>query len=67
MEPVATITLTLRKNGELDVSGPTANRLVFLGMLELARDSVNHYHHEASKLVQPAGPRLAEVLKGSPR
>jgi hypothetical protein len=64
MEPVATITLTLRKNGELDVSGPTANRLVFLGMLELARDVVNHHHHEVSSQLVKAPASALELLKG---
>ena len=43
-----TITLTLRPDGQLDINGPTADRLVFLGMLELARDAVNHHHHQAT-------------------
>jgi hypothetical protein len=64
MEPVATVTLTLKKNGELDIQGPTNNRLVFLGMLELARDAVNHHHHEATARVVRAPASTLELLKG---
>lgn len=44
---MVTITLQLRADGTLDINGPTENRLVFLGRLELARDAVNHHHHKA--------------------
>ena len=61
---MVTVTLTLRPDGQLDISGPTENRLVFLGMLELARDAVNQHHHEAT-----AQQRVVPItqFKGAPR
>lgn len=51
MNPSVRIVLTLTPDGNLGIEGPTENRLVFLGMLELARDAVNHHHHEATRRV----------------
>lgn len=53
---VAQIVLTLNADQTLDITGPTENRLVFLGMLELARDSVNQHHHQLHQRVLVAAP-----------
>lgn len=45
------IRLTLGPDGNLSIEGPTQDRLLFLGVLELARDAVNHHHHESQKRV----------------
>lgn len=48
------IHLVLMPDGTMQISGPTENRLLFLGMLELARDSVNQHHAESQRRIIPA-------------
>jgi hypothetical protein len=62
-KPLAQIHLTLKADRTLEISGPTEDRIVFLGMLELARDAVNHHHHAQEQRIVIAP---ADLLKGTP-
>lgn len=61
-----TLTLTLLASGDLDISGPTANRMLCLGMLELAKDTINQHHNaQMSRIIRPE--TQAVTSPGAPR
>lgn len=47
MEPVASITITLMKNGQIGVSGPINQKALCYGLLETAKDVVRDHKAEA--------------------
>lgn len=57
-EPI-TLTITLSPDGQLNVNGPLHNRIICLGMLEMAKAVVvNFKEHSAIAQVRPVVPRL---------
>ena len=51
-KPVAAqITLTLFADGTLDIQGPTENRMLFFGMVELAKSELIAHHVRSSQRV----------------
>ena len=49
------LTITLKPDGSLDVSGPIHHKLVALGMLTIAKDLVLKYKPEEPALLLPEG------------
>lgn len=58
--PSFTLTLTLKSDGNLEIAGPTNERLLCLGMLEMAKAELNFFHHENAKRIvaPPADPKV---------
>ena len=61
------ITITMRTNGMLEVSGPIDNKMLVYGMLETARDVVRE-HADNQRLEARERPRIVTpILPGLPR
>lgn len=48
-----TLTITLKPSGEVGLNGPIDNKILCLGLMDLARDIVIKYEHKAIQ-VAPA-------------
>lgn len=59
---VAKITLVLKSDGTMDIDGPTANPMLFYGMVELAKDEIRRHNADAARLIVPA-----PAVQGVPR
>lgn len=54
----AQILITLDEAGMLEVTGSTENKLLFLGMLELAKDTVMAQRHAEASVIQSVIPTM---------
>ena len=52
MELVLKITVT--RNGEISVEGPLENKLLCMGILEMAKDAVKNYDPGKIQIARPA-------------
>jgi hypothetical protein len=59
----AQIQLTLFSDGTLDISGPTENRMLFFGMVELAKAELiaHHVKTQSNRVVAPTPSDLKLV------
>ncbi len=60
---VAQLVITLDAAGHVRVSGPIENRIMSLGMLELAKHAINQHSEDSKKMVTlpPPGTLLKPV------
>lgn len=66
MAAVATVTITLHDNGQLNVEGDIIqNKMAAYGILELAKEAVSNMHAQAAKNIQEATPAERLALIGA--
>lgn len=52
--PIATLVVTLTAGGQVRVDGPIDNRVICLGLLELAKEALaKHEQSKQNRIVQP--------------
>lgn len=62
---VARLEILLNDNGQVQVNGPIADRVLCYGLLEVAKDSVQAYTIEQQRQVQPTTVAEAIALLGA--
>lgn len=62
--PVAQLAIVLFDNGSIAVNGPIDNKLLALGLLEIAKDTVIKHCDKADKRIVEPPPGMAGMLGG---
>lgn len=57
MEPTVVVEIKIRltNTGQVLVEGPMENKVVFYGLLEVAKETAVEFNKQAERLVQPVG------------
>jgi hypothetical protein len=56
------LTISMDEKGQVGVNGPIQDKILCLGLLELAKLAVIEYNPE-TKIATPMGPRVVEPVK----
>lgn len=64
MPIMATIQITVDEKAQVSVTGPMDNRLLFYGLLEVAKDICTEHHRKSERRVIPATAEALSILDG---